>query len=144
MAKYEQKLVPTDRDVDEFLAGIENERRRADAIRLREIMEEVSGEPAVLWEYGILGVGHYHYRYESGHEGDAGAFGFAPRKANLVIYVVGGLEGHEDVLARLGKHKIGKSCLYITRLANIDEGALRELIQISIDNAARIDAEARS
>lgn len=144
MSKYEQKLVPTDRDVDDFLAGIENERRRADSMRLREIMEEVSGEPAVLWEYGMIGFGTYRYRYESGHEGIAGAVGFAPRTSNITIYIVGGYEGHEDIMNRLGKYKTGKVCLYITRLANIDEGALRELIQISIDNAAQIDAEARS
>lgn len=139
--KYEQKLKPTIHDVDEFLAGIEDEKKRADAMRLREIMEDVSGKPAEVWEYGILGVGRYHYRYESGHEGEAGAFGFAPRKSNLTLYIVGGFEGHDEILARLGKHKIGKSCLYITRLATIDESALRELIRISIDNAARYHVE---
>lgn len=140
--QYEQKLKPKRQDVDDFLAAIEDDKRRADATRLREIMEEVSGQAAEVWEYGILGVGRYHYRYATGHEGEAGAFGFAPRKANMTLYIVGGFEGHEGTLARLGKHKIGKSCLYINRLAGVDESALRELIQSSIDNAARFHVEA--
>ncbi len=139
--KDEQKLKPISTDVDVFLAAIGDDRKRADATRLREIMEDVSGQHAEVWEYGILGVGRYHYRYETGHEGEAAAFGFAPRKANLTLYIVGGFEGHEEILARLGKHKIGKSCLYITRLAAVDETALRELIRIPIDKAARYHVE---
>ena len=77
----------------------------------------------------------------TGHEGDAAAIGFSPRAANLTIYVVGGYDGQDDVLARLGKHKIGKSCLYIKRLSDVDETALRELIQVSLDNAARFHVD---
>lgn len=139
MAKYDQKMKPTGEDVDAFLEGIEDERKRADAIRLREIMEDVSGEPAEVWGYGIVGCGRYRYRYDSGHEGEAGAVGFAARKANITIYIVGGFEGHEDLLSRLGKHKTSKVCLYIKRLSDVDESALRELMQTSIDHAAEIN-----
>ena len=139
---YDAKTKPTEVSVDEFLSSVPDDANRADAIRLREMMEEISGEAAIMWGPSIIGFGRYHYRYDSGHEGDASAIGFSPRASNLTIYVVGGYEGHADVLGRLGKHKIGKSCLYIKRLSDIDESALRELIQISIDNAARYHVEA--
>lgn len=137
--KYEAKTTPTEVSVDEFLAAVPNDARRADAIRLRELMEEISGEPAVMWGPSIIGFGRYHYRYATGHEGDAGAVGFSPRAANLVLYVVGGYEGHEELLARLGKHRIGKGCLYIKRLSDVDESALRELIRLSLENASRFN-----
>lgn len=139
--KYDAKTRPTDTSVDAFLAAIPDEAKRDDAMRLRELMEDVSGEPATMWGPTIVGFGRYHYRYATGHEGEAAAVGFSPRAANLTVYVVGGFDGHGDTLARLGKHKLGKGCLYITRLANVEESALRELVQISIDNAARFHVE---
>lgn len=142
MAKYEQKMKPSTEDVDALLADLEDDGKRADAIRLRTIMEEISGQPARDWGYGMLGFGAYHYRYESGHEGDAPAVAFAPRKANFTLYITGGFEEHQDTLARLGKHKLGKGCLYIKRLSDVDETVLRELVQASLDNAERFHVEA--
>jgi hypothetical protein len=104
-------------------------------------MEEISGEPAVMWGPSIIGFGSYHYRYETGHEGDTPAIGFSPRKANLVLYVLGGYDGQEDLLARLGKHKTGKSCLYLNRLSDVDESALREMLQRSFAHAASLHVE---
>lgn len=140
--KYKQKTKPTEVSVDEFLASVPDDARRADAVRLRAMMEEISGEPAVMWGTSIVGCGHYHYTYASGHEGDAAAIGFSPRAANITVYIVGGFDGHDDKLDRLGKHKLGKGCLYIRRLSDVDESALRDLIRISIDNAARFHVEA--
>jgi hypothetical protein len=139
--EYEQKTQPTATSVDAFLEAIEDDARRKDAIRLREVMEDISGEPAVMWGPSIVGFGRYHYRYATGHEGEAAAVGFSPRKANLTIYITGGFDGQDDALARLGPHKLGKGCLYLKRLCYIDEPALRQLIQASLDNAARFHVE---
>lgn len=143
MAKtYETKTKPTDIRVDDFLAAVTNERRHADGFRLREIMEEITGEPAVMWGPSIVGFGSYHYCYATGHEGDAPKIGFAPRSANLVLYILGDFDGQDDLLARLGKHKTSKACLYITRLSDIDESVLREMIERSFAHSARLHVEA--
>ena len=99
------------------------------------MMREVTGEPPVMWGGSIVGFGSYHYRYASGHEGDSPLASFSPRREHLAIYLVGGFEGrHRSVLARLGPHKIGKGCLYIKRLDEVDQQALCELI----DRSARV------
>ena len=96
-------------------------------------MAEVTGEPAQMWGASIVGFGTYHYRYDSGHEGDAPLVGFSPRKTQLVIYLVGGYEErYQAALARLGPHKTGKGCLYLKRLADVDRDALRELIDRTV------------
>jgi len=119
--------------VEPFLAAVADVQRRADAVRLCALMEDVAGEPPVLWGAGIVGFGSYHYRYDSGREGDAPLVGFAPRKPHLVVYLVGGFEDrYESTLARLGPHRTGKGCLYLKRLDDIDETALRELIERSV------------
>ena len=94
-------------------------------------MRRVTGEPAKMWGPSIIGFGQYHYRYDSGHEGDMCLIGFSPRKANLVLYVLPGFEGQADMLARLGKHKHGKGCLYINKLADVDLAVLEELAAAS-------------
>lgn len=142
MSTYEQKTRPTPQDVDTFLASIEDEQQRSDAMHLRKVMESVSGKDAVLWGSSIVGFGAYYYRYASGHEGDAPAVGFSPRKANMTVYITGGFEDQQDTLERLGKHKLGKGCLYIKRLSDVDESVLQELIQVSVDNAASFHVEA--
>jgi hypothetical protein len=129
--------VPTKSSVDDFLAAIDDDQKRQDAAELRSLMESVTGSPATMWGPSIVGFGSYHYRYESGHEGDAPAVAFSPRKANLTLYITGGFEGHEQILGRLGTHKLGKGCLYLKRLAGIDRDALEEIIQASAANAAR-------
>lgn len=131
----EQKTRPGG-NVDEFLAGVESDARRADSRTLIAMMGEVTGEPAVLWGT-MIGFGHYHYKYASGHEGDAFLVGFAPRKAEFSIYVMGCNFPDVDaeriaLLARIGKHRMGKGCLYVRKLADIDLAALRELAELSV------------
>jgi len=124
---------PTGTPVDAFLASVPDERRRADAVAVCKLMAEVTGEPAQMWGASIVGFGTYHYRYDSGHEGDAPLVGFSPRKTQLVIYLVGGYEErYQAALARLGPHKTGKGCLYLKRLADVDRDALRELIDRTV------------
>jgi hypothetical protein len=123
-------------DVEAFVEAIGNEAKRADARALVGLMSAVSGEKPVLWGT-MVGFGHYHYRYESGREGDSFLVGFAPRKAEFSIYLMGTYfpdvsERREALLARLGKHRMGKACLYIKRLSDVDMGVLRELAEISV------------
>lgn len=136
----ENKTVRTDASVDAFLDAVEPEAKRADARRIREMIEQAAGEPAVMWGPSIIGAGLYRYRYESGRENDWMAVGFSPRKASISVYLTGGFEGREDLLARLGKHKTGKGCLYITSLANVDEEALADLLRDSVSQAREHDA----
>jgi len=127
---------PTDASVDEFLGAIPDERRRGDAERLRTIMGKVTGAPAVMWGPSIVGFGTYRYTYSGGQTGDWPLTGFSPRKQHLVVYLVAGFaELHGPVLARLGPHRTGKGCLYLKRLGDVDESALRELI----DRTVRVD-----
>jgi hypothetical protein len=122
----ETKTKPTDVSVDAFLDGIAHPVRRADGKAVRAMMERVTGEPAVMWGPSIVGFGSYHYRYASGHEGDMCRVGFSPRSANLVLYV-GGFPEYEALLARLGKHKRSKACLYLNKLADVDPAVLEEI-----------------
>lgn len=126
------KTQPTDQNPAEVLNAVEDPNRREDCLRLLEIFEEEVGAPAVMWGDAIVGFGTYHYVYKSGREGDWMLAGFSPRKRNISLYIMSGFEGVEDIMSRLGKHKTGKSCLYINKLADIDEAALRELIQRSL------------
>ena len=124
----ETKTKPTQANVDDFIAAVEKPVRRADAAILREMMERVTGEPATLWGPTIVGFGAYHYRYASGHEGDACRVGFSPRAANLVLYV-GGFPDYDALLDRLGRHKRSKACLYLNRLADVDLLVLEEIVR---------------
>jgi hypothetical protein len=133
----DNKTTVTDVAVDEYLSQVEPERRRVDAQRLDQIFREVSGFAPRMWGPSIVGYGRYHCRYESGREGDFLATGFAPRKANLVIYIMPGYTDFSAILARLGKHKIGKSCLYINKLDDIDLVVLKELIAAGIEDLGR-------
>lgn len=115
--------------VQDFIATAEPEERRKDAETLVALFEKITGEKAKMWGPSIIGFGQYHYKYESGHEGDAPRAGFSPRKANLVLYVLGDFEGVEDLLKKVGKHKTGKVCLYIKRLADVDMDVIAQLIR---------------
>ncbi|MFN3667696.1 MAG: DUF1801 domain-containing protein [Brevundimonas sp.] len=130
---YEARTKATDVSVADFIAAVESPTRRADAETLRALFGEISGEPAKMWGSSIVGFGRYHYRYDSGHEGEGARLGFSPRKANLVVYIHPGFEGSADLLARLGKHKTSVSCLYLNRLADVDMDVLRELATRSLD-----------
>ncbi len=131
------KTKATDVAVTEFLSQVEPERRRSDARRLDQVFREASGFAPRMWGPSIIGYGRYHYKYESGREGGFLATGFAPRKANLVIYIMPGYADFSAILSRLGKHKIGKSCLYINKLDDIDIGVLKELIAAGIEDLNR-------
>ncbi len=132
MSKNENKTQQTNESVDEYLLKIGDEQKRADAFKIKEMIERLSGEPAKMWGNSIIGCGTYHYKYESGREGDFMRVGFAPRKANLVLYIMSGFSEYEKLLDKLGKHKTGKSCLYIKRLSDLDESVLEEIITHSL------------
>ena len=132
-------------DAEAFLATIADERRRADARALCTLMQDVTGEPPAMWESGIVGFGSYHYRYESGHEGDSALASFAPRKQATVVYLAGYFEGEDAALVeRLGPVKTGKGCLYIKRLGDVDHDALRELIERSVRTRREADRASRA
>jgi hypothetical protein len=137
MAKAETKTKPTPINVDAFIEAVADERQRTDAHQIRAAMERLSGEAAKMWGPSIIGFGSYHYKYDSGREGDMCRIGFSPRKGQTVVYLVDGYDGKEAQLARLGKHKIGKSCLYIKRLADVDAGVLEEMIGDSLAYMAK-------
>jgi hypothetical protein len=129
----------TDASVDGFLARVPDEQQREDARRLC-IMQEITGEPPAVWGTSIIGFGTYHYRYASGHQGDSPLAGFSPRSRHLAIYLVGEFGSrHQSVLARLGRHKTGKGCLYIKRLDDVNQDALRELMDRSVRVRKGID-----
>lgn len=128
----ELKTKPTTADVAAFLAAVTPEARRHDAAALVQLMQEVTGAPPVLWGSSIIGFGSYRYTYDSGRTGDWPLVGFAPRKANLVLYIMPGFTGYDALLARLGKHTTGKSCLYLKRLSDVDPEVLRTLIARSV------------
>lgn len=112
----------------DYIATIEHPVRRSDATFLLDWFTDVSHYPALMWGGSIIGYGRYHYRYDSGREGDSLITGFAPRKANLVIYVMPGYRDMSDKLALLGKHRLGKSCLYINKLADIKLDVLADIV----------------
>ncbi len=124
----ERKTVANETDPEAFIAGVENTTRRDDALVLVDMMRRVTGCEPVMWGPTIVGFGRYHYVYDSGREGDAMITGFSPRKANLVLYVMPGYDDVEDQLADLGKHKLGKSCLYINKLADVDLEVLERIV----------------
>src|SRR5262245_24576301 len=124
---------PTDASVEAFLAQVPDDRRREDARRVCAMMREITGEPPAMWGTSIVGFGTYHYHYASGHEGDAPLAGFSPRSQHLVIYLAVEFgDRYPSVLARLGPYKAGKGCLYVKRLDDVDQDALRELIDRSV------------
>lgn len=126
------KTVANAGDVEGFIASIEDEGKRSDCETLIEMMRAVTGEPPVMWGSSMVGFGSYHYRYESGREGDFMLTGFAPRKRALTVYIMAGFKEYEPLLSQLGKHKTGKSCLYIKRLADVDQATLHSLIELSV------------
>lgn len=126
------KTQPTSTSIAEFIESLDDERRQTECNQLVDLMREESGQEPVLWGPAIIGFGQYHYRYESGREGDFMRVGFSPRKQNLSIYIIPGFKPYQAVLERLGKHKVGKSCLYIKRLEDVDISALRELVRQSL------------
>src|SRR5690606_28043528 len=113
-------------------ALLPDENRRADSLQLVKIMEEASGFGPRMWGENIVGFGRYHYRYASGHEGDAPIVAFAPRKNELVVYLSSAFDEREQLLSELGMHKSGKGCIYIKKLADVNVETLRRLIKASL------------
>ena len=131
MAKTKTK--PTNQSVDEFIAAFaDTEQKRQDSYGLIKLMQKVSGHEPYMWGPSIIGFGSYHYKYASGHEGDAPMLGFSPRKAAISLYVFTGLQEHRNLLDNLGKFKMGKACIYIKRLSDIDEKVLIKVMKESI------------
>jgi hypothetical protein len=124
----ENKTKPTSASVDDFIAAIENPRRRADALVSLAIYKGVTGLQPVMWGPAIIGFGSYHYVYETGREGDMPAAAFSPRKANMTFYVGDDFEGAEALYAKLGKHKKSVACLYVNKLDDVDLDVLRQII----------------
>ena len=130
------KTKPTDASVADFINAVENKRRREDAIVLADLFKQTSGYDPVMWGESIIGYGQYRYKYKSGREGEWMLTGFSPRKAHQVIYLMGcyvddGFDEQDLLFSKLGKHKMGASCLYINKLSDIDISVLEELIKRS-------------
>lgn len=126
------KTQPTDENVAAYLAKIEPEAKRADAMSLLALCQDVTGKPAKMWGPTIVGCDQYHYKYESGREGDSFLAGFAFRKPKFSIYLVGEFPEQQQLLDKLGPYKMGKSCLYITKLKSVEMDVLRTLIEKSV------------
>ncbi|MBL7996047.1 DUF1801 domain-containing protein [bacterium] len=125
----ELKTKKNSKNVTQFLNTIENEQKRKDCLDLMKLMAEATGSKPVMWGDAIVGFGDYHYRSESGREGDWFVAGFSPRKQNISLYLLGGIKKHPDLLGQLGKHKTGGSCLYINHLSDINLKILKNLIK---------------
>lgn len=129
----ELKTHPNDQSVEDFIDQVEPEWKRDDARELLKLIAEISGEKPVMWGDSIVGFGNYHYKYKSGREGDWFLAGFSPRKTSTTIYMMGGFEGQEDDLKKLGKHKASVGCLYIKKLSDIDIEILKKMTKRSIE-----------
>ena len=128
----ENKTQPTKASVTAFINAIDDPDKRADARKVAAMMRKATGKRARMWGASIVGYGTYHYRYASGREGDFMLTGFSPRKQSLTVYVMAGFSKYDGLLKKLGKHKTGKSCLYIKRLSDVDEAVLQRLIDESV------------
>lgn len=137
MSDSETETQPTEIDPEAFIAAIAHPVRRADAQVLLEMMTRLTGWEPRMWGETIIGFGEYHYKYDSGREGDSMRTGFSPRKSGQVVYIMPGYTNYTLILDRLGKFKEGKSCLYITKLADVDMDVLEELVQAGLDDMAR-------
>jgi len=130
----ELKTKPNEQSVEDFLNTVENEKKREDCFTILEYMKEATGCEPQMWGKSIIGFGRYQYKYESGREGEWFQTGFSPRKQNLTLYIMPGFDTFEERLSDLGKHKTGKSCLYIKKLADVDTEILQELIHDSVEH----------
>ena len=131
----ENKTQRTGASVGEFLTSVENKRRREDGFTVLEMMKKITGLEPEMWGPSIIGFGSYHYKYESGREGDIFLTGFSPRKQSLSLYIMDEFDGCDDLLTKLGKHRKGASCLYINKLADVNNDVLRELVQRSFKHS---------
>ena len=128
----ENKTKPTRARVSDFVDSIDNAKRRADTKKVLAMMRRATGKRATMWGPSMVGFGKYHYKYESGREGEFMLTGLAPRKQNLVVYIIPGFEPFAAQMKKLGKYKTGRSCLYINKLEDVDAKALEKLITDSV------------
>ena len=126
------KTVKNEKSVTAFLNRVENQKRREDGLEVLSLLTEITGEEPAMWGDSIVGFGEYTYKYASGRTGDWMQVGFSPRKQNLTLYIMDGFDGYSQLLSKLGKHKTGKSCLYINKLEDVDWDVLIELVQKSV------------
>lgn len=140
----ELKTRPTDASVAAFLSDIPDEGKRRDAFAVAEIMGAITKKKPKMWGTSIVGFGSYHYKYPSGQEADWPVAAFSPRKTSLVLYLMPGFAAHRDLMSKLGKHKTGKSCLYIQRLDDVHLPTLKKLIRDSVNYLAEIVRERQS
>ena len=136
MAK--NKTAETENSVNDFINTVEDITKRTDAFELVQIMQEQTRFESKMWGPSIIGFGSYHYKYTSGHEGNAPLVGFSPRKDAISLYLYCSLENKEDLLSKLGKHKAGKSCIYIKKLTDIDVEILKKMISYSVQNLTEL------
>ena len=136
----ELKTKPTDISVGAFIASLPDEQKRQDCLVILELMKEVTGAEPKMWGESIIGLGSHHYRYASGTEGDWFMVGFSPRKQNITIYLMYGVEDHPEIMKKLGKYKTGKACLYIKHISDIDLEALKELIIFAVEETRRSES----
>ena len=136
MSSSSPKTVPTTASVKDFIAAAEGAERRADCQALVKLMQAVTGEKACLWGSAIVGFGAYEYPLANGSMGQSPLVAFSPRKNDLTVYITPGFDNYLPLLARLGKHKTGKVCLYLTRLADVDAGVFKELVAASVSDMA--------
>lgn len=133
----ENKTKPTDASVEAYLGAIENDERRSDCRAIAALMAKITRAPATMWGPSIVGFDSYHYKYDSGREGDACVTGFSSRKGDISVYLATGGAIHAQLLAQLGRHKMGKACLYIRKLADVDMAVLERLIAESVADIKR-------
>lgn len=133
----ENKTKATEASVAAHLAAIDDEARRQDCEALAKLMAKATRQKPVMWGTSIVGFGTYHYQYESGHQGDSCLTGFSSRKGDISIYLMAGFPGRDQLLARLGRHKMGKACLYVRRLSDIDPKVLEQLVAGSVAEVKR-------
>jgi hypothetical protein len=135
MAELKTKL--NNASVDKFIKNIKDEQTRADCQKILGMMQNATKAEPKMWGTSIVGFGSYHYKYASGHEGDWFLTGFSPRKQSLTLYIMGGFEGHEELLSQLGKHSLGKGCLYIKKLDDVNEKTLKRLITNAVKRMSK-------
>jgi len=131
MAELKTKL--NDSSVEDFINALTDETKKRDSFKLLQIMQEITGKPPKMWGDSIIGFDSYHYKYDSGREGDFFITGFSPRKQALSIYIMAGFSRYKELMSQLGKYKTGKSCLYVKNLDAVDEGILKSLITESVN-----------
>lgn len=138
MATTQNKTIPTNSNVLDFLASLSDAQQRKDSEIIIAIMQKISGKPPVMWGPSIIGFGQHHYKYESGREGDMPLIGFSPRKGKLTLYLTYTPEKYANILGRLGKHKTSKACLYINKLSDVDINVLEELIRTAYGDSENL------